>query len=168
MQAMDSYLQNRRQLSLTKNNLLTTLPILPHEWMVEFMLKPTNLESSGWTSIFHMSIAENCCNVGERIPAIFFKPSYGFRVDTALNNKAAFENSFPAPAKDKWTQIRVSQELLHWQFYFRVFIDDAEKLVVENLTPVKFVNVKVSATSPWHNAQPGFIKNLSINVKKYY
>ena len=130
------------------------------------MLKPTNLESSDWTSIFHMSVGENCCNVGERIPAIFFKPSYGLRVDTALNNKAAFENSFPAPEIDKWTHIRVSQELLNRQFKYRVVIDDAEKLVVENLTPVKFVNVKVFATSPWINAQPGFIKNLGINVKQ--
>ena len=92
------------------------------------MLKPTNLESSDWTSIFHMSIAENCCNVGERIPAVFFNPSYGLHVSTALNNKGAFENGFPAPAIDKWTQIRVSQELLHRQFNFRVVIDNAEKL----------------------------------------
>ena len=132
------------------------------------MLKPTNMGSSDWTSIFHMSIAENCCTVVERIPAIFFIPSYGLWADTALNNKGSVENGFPAPEIDKWTQITVSQELLHRQFKYRVVIDDAEKLVVENLTPVKFVNVKMFATSPWHTAQPGSIKNLSINVKKDY
>ena len=65
----------------------------------------------------------------------------------------------------RWTKIRVSQELLHGQFKYRIFIDGSEKLNVGNLKAVGFENVKVYAANPWFHAQAGAIKNLSINIK---
>ena len=36
---------------------------------------------------------------------------------------------------------------------------------MENSAAVEFENVKVFAGNPWRQAQPGYIKNLKINVK---
>ena len=59
---------------LKKNALLTTLPSLPREWMVEFEFKPTNFDHNYWTSIFHMTIGGNMATIGDRIPAVFYHP----------------------------------------------------------------------------------------------
>ena len=40
--------------NLTEKALLTTLPSVPHEWMVAFQFKPTNWDHPDWTSILHI------------------------------------------------------------------------------------------------------------------
>ena len=150
---------------MTRDALLTTLTTLPYQWMVEFQFKPTDLTRPDWTSIFHMTAGDNVGEIGDRIPAVFFRPSNGMQISSALNTQFNFEIDFPAPTIGEWTKIRVSQELLNQSFKYKIFIDDAEKLVAENSVAISFENVRVFAADPWYPAQPGSIKNLSINIK---
>ena len=55
---------------------------------------------------------------------------------------------------------------MNQEFKYRISINETEKVDVENLKAVGFKNVKVFAANPWSKAQPGFVKNLSINVKR--
>ena len=140
--------------------------------MVEFQFKPTNLDHPDWTSIFHMT-AGGDLGLGDRTPAVFFRPSGGLAIDmnSAVNNEGNWINSiqlnrgFPAPPIGEWTKIRISQELVNQEFKYRISINEIEKLDVENSRAVGFKNVKVFAADPWYPAQPGFVKKLSINVK---
>ena len=150
---------------MTQNSLLTTLTTLPYEWMVEFQFKPTDLTNPDWTSIFHMTKGGNNEAIGDRTPAVFFRPSSGLHITSALNEENNFRVAFPAPTIGVWTKIRVSQELLNEGLKFRIFTDETEKLVAENSVAIILENVKVFAADPWFPAQPGSIKNLSINVK---
>ena len=149
--------------TLTKENLLTTLPILPREWMVEFMFKPTNYDNPGWTSIFRMTIGGDRENLGDRNPAVFFNPSRGLMIVNSLNDNKDDYIDLPAPTIDKWTKIRISQEMVNEKIKLRIFIDEEEKLNAEHSKAVSFTNVKVYASDPWETAQPGSIKDLSIN-----
>ena len=133
--------------------------------MVEFQFKPTDLTNPDWTSIFHMTAGDNIGNIGDRIPAVFFKPSNGMAFRSALNTRHDFAIDFPPPTIGKWTKIRMSQELQNQGLKFKIFIDEVEKLVAENSAGLTFDNVRVFAADPWYPAQPGSIKNLSINVK---
>ena len=108
---------------LKKNSLLTTLPSLPREWMVEFEFKPTNLDHNGWTSIFHMSTGDNSGTIGNRIPAVFYHPHEGGLTICSHNNKNSnYCQRFGSQLIGKWTKIRVSQELLDGKFRHRIFI----------------------------------------------
>ena len=157
--------EKEAEFNLTQNALLTTVPMLPHEWMVEFLFKRTNSSTNEWTSIFHMTVGGDRSTIGDRTPAVFFNPNFGFQIASACNGSDNFNKDFPAPPIDVWTKIKVSQELLHGQFKYRIFIDGSEKLNVGNLKAVGFENVKVYAANPWFHAQAGAIKNLSINIK---
>ena len=107
---------------LKKNSLLTTLPNLPREWMVEFEFKPTNLDHNGWTSIFHMSTGDNSGTIGNRIPAVFYHPHEGGLTICSHNNKNSnYCQRFGSQLIGKWTKIRVSQELLDGKFRYRIF-----------------------------------------------
>ena len=150
---------------MTKDALLTTLTSLPHEWMVEFQFKPTNLDHPDWTSIFHMTSGGDNGNLGDRTPAVFFHPNKGLEIQSAVNNVHNYFANFPAPPIGEWTKIRISQELMKQEFKYRISINETEKLDVENLKAVGFKSVKVFVANPFHKAQPGFVKNLSINVK---
>ena len=156
-------------LTLTKENLLTTLPILPSEWMVEFMFKPTNYDNPGWTSIFHMTIGGNGDNLGDRNPEVFVNPGRGLVVANSLNDNADDWIDIPAPPIDEWTKIRMSQEIENGNTKVKLFINDKEMFSAVNSKPISFENVKVYASGTWEPAQPGSIKNLSINfIKEYY
>ena len=152
------------QFALIKNNLLTTIPSLTKEWVVEFSFKPTNSQHEGWTTIFHMTKGGEW-DYGIRTPAVFYHPGYCLQVTSVVNNNVNFYNLFPAPTVGEWTKIRVSQELLDYKLKFRVLIDGVEKVNVENENAVVFQNVKVFASNPWNKAQPGFVKDLSIKMR---
>ena len=138
--------------------------------MVEFMFKATNLDNPAWTSIFHMTIGGNghpINNLGDRNPAIFFNPSSGLLFCYALKDVLEFRvPSLPAPAIDKWTKYQMSQEMQDGKMNLKFFIDEEEKLSVENSKAASFQNVKVYASDPWYAALPGSIKNLSIKTKR--
>jgi hypothetical protein len=161
--------------NLTANTLLTTLPSLPLEWMVEFQLKPTNFDHPDWVSIFHMTIGGDFDNIGDRTPAVFFHPNDGLRINSDVSNQHSnFLRDFPAPPIGEWTKIQISQELVNHEFKYRISINENKKFAVgvcvcvwgvDNSKADGFKKVKVFAADPWYPAQPGFVKNLSINVK---
>ena len=109
---------------LKRNALLTTLPSLPREWMVEFEFKPTNFDHSGWTSIFHMTIGGNMDTIGDRIPAVFYHPSVGGLTIASHNNgnPSYYEKRYGSLPIGNWTKIQVSQELLHGKFRYRMLV----------------------------------------------
>ena len=134
--------------------------------MVEFLFKPTNLDNPDWTSIFHMTIGGNAENLGDRNPAVFFRPSEGLMIVYSLNEYKNKEIHFPAPTIDKWTKIRMFQKNENGNTKIKLFIDNKEMFRAVNSKPTSFENVKVYASDPWYPAQPGSIKNLSIKIKR--
>ena len=44
-------------------------------------------------------------------------------------------------------------------------MDGLEKYNIENPQDKHFNNVRVYASDPWYNGQPGYIKNLSVKGK---
>ena len=79
---------------MIRGALLTTIPTLTQEWMVEFRLKPKNFEHLGRTSIFNMTTGENKGTYGTRVPAIFFDPDDGLVVKSDVNNKSDYGREF--------------------------------------------------------------------------
>merc|ERR1719285_52171 len=151
------------QFTFAKNNPVTTLDILPKEWMVDFMFKPTSLTSPGILSILHLTDKEerNSNTYGGRIPALWFY--FGkLRIESAKDNTRTRNHTLPQPPIGKWTQITITQEYLSGKFRYRVLIDGVEQYNVENAQDGQFRNVRVYASNPWHEALPGYIKNLSV------
>jgi len=69
------------------------------------------------------------------------------------------------PPIGKWTRITLSQENFSGEARYRVLIDGVEKYSVRNAQDGEFRNVRVYASNPWHEALPGYIKNLSVKSK---
>ena len=153
------------EFTLIKNNLLTTLPVLPREWMVDFMFKPTNVTMKGLKSILHLTDKDrNSLTYGGRIPSVWLSTA-SFHLEYARNNTATKTHTMPGPPVGKWTQITIIQEDFSGKSRYRVLIDGVEKYNVENPQDGHFNNVRVYASDPWYNGQPGYIKNLSVKAK---
>ena len=157
------------QLTLTKSNLLTTLPVLPREWKVDFMFMPTLVTNTeDYKSILHLTDKEekNTASYGGRVPALWLHDNGALHIECAQNNTGTFwDFSVPNPPVGKWTQITITQEILSEKSWYRVFIDRVERYKTRNAQDREFSDVRVFASNPWHSAQPGYIKNLSIKEK---
>ena len=112
------------------------------------MFKPTNLDNPDWTSIFHMTIGGNKGNMGDRNPALFFRPSQGFYFGSTHRDQANYYTLLPGPTVDKWIKLRMSQEMQNRRIKLKFFNDDDEMLSVDNSNAVGLENVKVYASDP--------------------
>ena len=144
---------------------MTTLPVLPREWMVDFMFKPTNVTTKAFVSILHLTDKDrNTGSYGGRIPAVWLNTNGAFYIECSKNNAGNRGFSLPAPQVGKWTQITFIQENLSGKLRYRLLMDGVEKYNIENPQDKPFKNVRVYATDPWYDGQPGHIKNLSVKA----
>ena len=69
------------------------------------------------------------------------------------------------PLLDRWTTIEISQEISEGKYIFKILIDNDLVYSVEIHKPQSFDNVTVYASTPSQTAQPGSIKDLTIQIK---
>ena len=149
-----------QETTITKNTLVTTIPVLPKLYEVSFDFKPTKW-IGGWTSILHMTTGGNA-GWGERIPAFF-----------PLNKKIAIANGIdgngnwyfwsPVLTLNKWVHFRLTQTFERHEYVYRVYMDKQLLKTKVNKKAQDFKQVDVWVGDNWYNAQPGVIKNLHIS-----
>ena len=159
----------KEEQEISKNTLLTTLPLLKKEWKVSFDFKP-NQFGRGLGQIFHMTAGGKGLGAGavygDRTPAIWVHSSRGFLVSSAVDGKYSFAKYFkPLPTIGEWTTIEVGQELVGSRIVYSISIGGKKVLSVTNSKPSEFKNVKVFASTNWYSAASGSIKNLVIQSK---
>ena len=60
---------------LRKNTQLTVVKVLPVYYSIQFDLTPGPRVEKGWANVIHFSsTGHDCCNYGDRIPAVWFYP----------------------------------------------------------------------------------------------
>ena len=155
------------ELNLKKNNLLKTLETLEKEWEISFEFKPTSYNHSGFTSLLTLTKGGHNKKYGDRTPAILFHARKGMHVASAINNSVDIHKDVkPAPKVGKWSTIVVSQlKSTGSKYILKVKVDGKEVWKVDNSKAEKFSKVKVFASDPWHETQPGAIRELTIKTK---
>ena len=137
--------------------------------MVDFMFKPTVETAKGPQSILHMTDKkeENTASYGGRIPALWLDSFGRLRIECARDNIRERTHFLQGLHVGNWTQITVTQEYSSklLKSRYRVLIDGVERVNVENAQEGEFRDVRVYASNPWHDAQSGFIKDLSVKGK---
>ena len=150
--------------ALERDTLLTTLPTLGLEWNISHEFRPTEYPG-GWRNSLHLTIGGNSGEYGDRIVAIWpssrRRPGNMF-VMSAVSGDSNYIHYSLQPPMGVWTNIQVSQTLEDERYMYRIVVGGEEVHAVENTEPAEFENVKVYASNPWYDAQPGSIRNLVI------
>ena len=154
---------------LKRGSLLTTLPTLSQDWRISFQFNPFNFTSSGngYTSLLHLTSGGKWGNFGDSTPSIFFQPNFGMQVVSAINENPDFKyktNLKLSIPVSQWSTISVSQESLGGVVIFSIVVNGEEAFAIENTQPKEFKSVKVFASAPWYEAQPGLIRALTIQT----
>ena len=161
-------LQDEQKIS--KNTLLTTIPLLKKEWKVSFDFKADNFR--GLQQVLHMTAggrgAGSGSKYGDRTPAVWIHSSRGLLISSAVGGRYSYIKFLkPLPSAGEWTTIEIGQEFEGSDLGVVYFITIGGKKVfsTHNSKPAAFENVKVFASSGWYRPVDGFIKNLLIENK---
>ena len=160
----------------TVGTLLATIPRMHPIFSVKIDVMVTEGQlSSGWTNIVHITQGGSYSVPGDRMPLISLFPnenrlhisSYvNGDVNMACNGKTLLE-------PNKWVQIEIKQIFTSGRFEYSVtsdlvefypHYDEHSKCVLENTTPMEFVNMKVYASDPWNGSPQAKIRNFRFST----
>ena len=158
---------------LENNTNVATIPKMGMEWRVVFEFKPTEyIKASpyGWTSLLHLTVVNSVeGDYGEHlyIPAIFFHPIHGIYIVSSVSGNQNYEYKSHAhrPSVGKWSAIEIGQRRIKTVFTFYITIAGQEVHSARNNDTREFQDVSVYASNPWHTAQPGSIRGLTIESR---
>uniref|UniRef100_A0A7M5V0H6 Uncharacterized protein n=1 Tax=Clytia hemisphaerica TaxID=252671 RepID=A0A7M5V0H6_9CNID len=145
---------------LEKSKMVTKIPKVGKQWAVSFDVKQI-AKAPGWTNIIHLSARENCCQVGDRVPAVWFwadssKLHICFPVDDQGNT--CFNKVIDS---GKFVTVSIEQRKYESKYKTVVTIAGEQVYTKEHKTePKEFNDVKLWAADPWHNAANAEIQNL--------
>lgn len=151
---------------LVKGTLLTTLPIFSKEWRVTHGFKPTAYIDN-WSPSIHLTRGNGTnLKYGDRTLHIAPSSQTGrMKITSSVNGNKGWAYNAVQPPLDVWTNIAVSQTLEGGKYMYRITIGDQVVRTVENTQPLELQGVKVYASDPWFETQPGYIRNLVIETR---
>lgn len=144
---------------------MTTLTKLSQEFFLSFEYKVTAYTAQGTDkqSVIHFTEGGNCCQVGERIPAVFVDNTGRLFNRIPINEEGNYKVDTDDYPLGQWPQVEFSQTLENDKFYYLVKVNGKMIEKKENTAPKDFSNVKVYAGNPWQPPLEGYIRNLVIN-----
>ena len=106
----------REEHQITKEKLLTTIPVLKKEWKVSFDFKANNFV--GIEQLLHMTIGGkgigSGAKYGDRTPAIWTHPSRGFLISSAVGGRYSYAKYFKAlPAAGNGSTLKLASSFKH-------------------------------------------------------
>ena len=119
---------------------------------------------SGYKNVFHMTIGNDCCSIGDRVPGVWVINNEVL-IAFAIGGNGNFYKNF-AIEKNTWTEIDVSQkQSMDGQYRYTIMINGEEKFTIVNTDPREFNNVKLFASDPWFDSFDGKIRMIAVCTK---
>jgi len=147
---------------LKKNNLLETLPSIGKEFSISFDVF-INKFGPSWQNILHLtSTGRDCCNWGDRVPAVWISSKKQFYICSALNGGGDSCYHGTVANAGEWISVEISQTFSNYKYEYEIKINGQSVYKVDNNKAQEFENVKVFAADNFYTSLDGKIRKLSI------
>ena len=161
-------------LAIAKNKLFTTLPYVGKEYRVKFDLFPTVFRR-GWSNVIHFSVNGDVSQYGDRIPAVYFPDSSSTATSNVLHICSAVNGDknhchnppWPRLQRNIWSTVEIAQTKVSNYYVYAIHLNHKLVYKTTNTDARQFSNVKVYVGDPFYDAQPGFIRNLTVYGKDF-
>jgi hypothetical protein len=131
---------------------------LPVEFDVSVDIAPNANVVDDWTNVIHLTTADNCCNHGSRVPAVWLHPnSRRLRVSDPSLGLRGCDPSLDLPV-GRFTTLRMAFRLQT----VRVYVNGTLQCTMHRTNATGFDAVRVFASDPWHSSADSSIRNFWI------
>ena len=128
---------------------------------------------NGWSNIFHFTATDdNCCNYGDRIPALWLKANSGtvllvsgsaYDLDDEDTDGNAHGYSSVELEEDEWTRVTIRAVGGNATVTF----NGENVLTMDTDTRHPHDHVRVYMSDPWYQPAPVYVKNFKYRVLSY-
>lgn len=138
-------------------------------YSVELDIMVTGEPSDSFTNVIHVTNSgQNQAAPGDRMPLISIRPDenklhIGSYVNGEINHVF---NSNEELKLNIWTNVRVQQTITNGKYIYAIYMDNHQKYVIPNKTPIDLYDLKVYASSPWSSAPNAKIRNFKFTTCK--
>ena len=130
---------------------------------------------STWTNVFHMTSTDNnCCNHGDRIPAVFVGKEKHFHITASVGGNGNFHHNYNFELNTLY-HVKIKQEKMvgSTSGNFSIWINDEYILFKENDQLKNFDNVRLYLGDPWHSSFKSYgkltdLKVTNLGMEKHY
>lgn len=146
---------------MKKGEMLTTIPKVSKEWELSLDIK-LNGRTAGWTNVIHMTTGGNCCDRGNRIPAIFVHSnSNRMHITTQIDwdNNRRVDSAVLVDKADTTVVLKQKKEADN-NYYYYVHVNGKQHTKQKNRMPQEWRNVKMYTSDPFYNPAKAEIKNI--------
>merc|ERR1712106_758337 len=157
--------QKGGEFRISKNNQIGTLQRLGLQFVITFELSFNTVPASNSNNILHFTTGDNCCDSGERIPALWYH-STGFSLCSAISGSGNKDKFIPySPKVNTWYHMEISQLLKdNGEIVFEWKIDGTSHWSITNTDTRAFTNVKMFTGDPWYAALDGSMRGLTVKT----
>ena len=95
---------------VTQNNQISSIDTWGPQYtvVVDIIVHSAVEGPDGWSNIIHFTTGDECCNIGERIPAIYYNSGGYLRISSAVSGNGNFEVDYSIDL-NKWYHIEIAQ-----------------------------------------------------------
>ena len=148
--------------ALTKGDLVWSTSDWSYEFKVEFDVIVTEDLSPGWKNLFHVTTG-NDMGEGGRIPSVFVDPKKYFEICYHVNGAEYYQNYHYELNEEYHFEISQTKNSKGEAIY-KINVNGKTFHEIVNTTPMKFKDVMLYLSDPWHEtfAPFGKLSNLKI------
>ena len=155
--------------TLTKDNHVWSFNDWSNEFKVEYDVIVNKELSVTWTSLFHLTTGKNG-GEGGRLPAVFVNRGKFFLISYHVNGKTDYWKKYNYEVNKEY-HFEISQQTnSKGEAVYSIKVNGETFHEIVNTTPLKFKDVKLYLSDPWHEtfAPFGNLSNLKIITESKY
>ena len=136
------------------------------KYLVEFDIVVNRVPASPWLNVFRMTSTDNdCCNHGDRIPAVSLNKDKYFEITASVGGNGNFRHNYNFELNTLY-HVKIKQEKIvgSTSGNFSIWINDKYILFKENDQLKNFDNVRLYLGDPWHSSFKSYGKLTDLKV----
>ena len=153
---------------MRQNNLIGTISTLPPSYEISFDFKPTSFEYPDMRNILHLTNRKDRGLLGDRVQTVWLRLSGRLAVITdqdGVHRPDSNHDSRDSLSLNDWNAVRIRRFWSGTNFSYEISLNGAVYFSRTDMTNNNvFNNVKVYASSPWHDSAEGKIRNFKIRT----
>ena len=153
-------------IKVKQREILDYYPLWSNIYRVEADITVIALPKREELNVFHFTQSSACCNMGDRIPAVYVNNAGYFDISSGVNNNGNYKFKYNFTLGKKY-HIAIQQYLqIGKNFIYRIEVNGQIVHTVQNYQPNNYTDVKVYASDPWNiplSSEYGLLENFKIS-----
>merc|ERR1712098_351953 len=161
------------EIPIKKNNLIAEIPKWGPAWKISFELNIASFSNYGeeWGNVFQFTTGNECCDIGDRIPALFTRNNNSLYYTTNIDDNGDYYTYSNGDINtNTWYSFEIEQNFVSDQWINTLKVMEYGTLIwnleLPNNNPLTFYNVQVYVGFNYYNPSEATIRDFQYSYNQ--